>query len=67
MDTTPNAPVYPIPRPHTGDDARFTIGLAIDVAAVIAAQGYPQITTGHDLVRLQQALFTMIYQEKNTS
>jgi len=66
MDTTPASPIYPIARPATGDDARFTIGLAIDVASVLHHWGYPRITTGGDLVRLQQALFAMIYQEKST-
>ena len=60
-----NTPVYPIARPECGDDPRFTIGLAIDVAAVLHQWGYPRITTRHDLVRLQQALFTCIYQEKS--
>lgn len=62
MNTTAN---YPIPRPEHGDDPRFTIGLAIDVAAVLHRWGYPPITTGHDFIRLQQALFTCIYQEKS--
>jgi hypothetical protein len=56
-------PVYPIGRPTDGDDARFSVGLALDVAAVLARHGYPSITTGADLLRLQQALFTLIYQE----
>jgi hypothetical protein len=54
---------YPIGRPADGDDARFTIGLTLDVAAVLARHGYPPFTTGTDLLRLQQALFTLIYQE----
>jgi hypothetical protein len=62
---SPDAPAYPISRPHTGDgtDNRFTLGLALDVAAVLARHGYPPITCGADLRRLQQALFTLIYQE----
>jgi len=54
---------YPIGRPGHGVDSRFTIGLALDVAAVLTRHGYPPITTGADLQRLQQALFTLIYQE----
>ena len=56
---------YPIDRPERDDD-RFTIGLAIDVAAVLTRHGYPPITTAVDLVRLQQALFTLIYRQEAT-
>ena len=59
--------VYPIPRPAAGDDPRFTLGLAIDVAAALQHQGYPSIASGRDLTRLQRALFGFIYQEKSTS
>ena len=55
-------PVYPIPRPSTDSDARFTKGLTFDVADVLARHGYPTLRTSADLVRLQQALFTLIYQ-----
>jgi hypothetical protein len=58
-----DTPVYPIPRPDTGGDHRFTVGLALDVAAVLTRHGYPPVTTGGDLLRLQSALFTLIYQE----
>lgn len=55
-------PSYPIPRPTIDRDSRFTKGLAFDVADVLARHGYPPLRTGADLVRLQQALFTLIYQ-----
>jgi hypothetical protein len=58
-----DTPAYPIPRPADGDDARFTVGLALDVAAVLARHGYPPVTTGADLLRLHEALFTLIYRE----
>lgn len=61
--TTPDtskAPAYPLPRPD--DDPRFTVGLALDVGKVLAAAGYPPISTGTDYVRLQQALFGFIYE-----
>jgi hypothetical protein len=63
-DTTPDMTVYPIGRPERGGDDRFTIGLVLDLAAVLTRHGYPPITTGADLLRVQQALFTLIYQEK---
>lgn len=55
---------FPIPRP--AEDPRFTFGLALDVAQVLAAHGYPSMTEpydgcGPDLVALQQALFSLIY------
>ena len=56
-----DVPAYPISRPST--DNRFTVGLALDVAAVLTRHGYPPLTTGADLLRLHQALFTLIYQE----
>jgi hypothetical protein len=55
---------YPIPRPACGDDARFCYGLGLDVAAVLHRYGYPKLTTGSDLTRVLQALFTLIYQEE---
>lgn len=50
---------YPLPRPAA--DPRFAVGLVIDVAAVLQQHGYPPITDGADLVRLQQALFRFLY------
>jgi hypothetical protein len=66
MDTTTAkpAPAYPIPRPEGGHDARFCLGLALDVAKVLKHYGYPPVLSGRDLLRLQQALFTLIYQEE---
>jgi hypothetical protein len=60
----PGPPAYPISRPTDSTDNRFTIGLALDITAVLTRHGYPPITTGADLLRVQQALFTLIYQEK---
>jgi hypothetical protein len=57
-------PAYPIPRPASGDDARFCYGLGLDVAAVLHRYGYPKLATGKDLTRVQQALFALIYQEE---
>lgn len=53
------APVYPLPDRE--DDPRFTFGLMVDVADVLAAHGYPRPTAGADLVRLQQIPFRYIY------
>jgi hypothetical protein len=60
------APTYPLPRPDTATDERFTIGLVLDVADVLARHGYPPPACGADPVRLQQALFTAIYQPQET-
>jgi hypothetical protein len=66
--TTTTAPAvtarYPISRPACGDDPRFCLGLAYDTAQVLTHYGFPPITEGGDLSRLQQALFTFIYQQK---
>jgi len=51
--------VYPLPRPAADD--RFTYGLLIDLADLLAVHGYPQPTAGADLVELQQALFRFLY------
>jgi hypothetical protein len=51
---------YPI-TPVPAEDPRFTLGLAIDVAAVLEAHGYPKITAGLDFVDLQQALYRFLY------
>jgi hypothetical protein len=59
---TSPAPAYPLPRPRIRVDGRFTIGLVLDVADVLARHGYPRPRCGTDLVRLQQALFATIYQ-----
>ncbi|MGW5580997.1 hypothetical protein [Micromonospora chokoriensis] len=61
---------YPIPRP--ADDPRFTLGLALDVARVLAERGYPSMTEpydgcGADFLALQDALFSLIYAPTDTS
>ncbi len=61
MNAATTAPAYPVARPVNGSDARFSVGLALDVAAVLARHGYPTLREGADLVRLQQALFSLIY------
>ncbi|MFC8276290.1 hypothetical protein ACFUJR_27915 [Streptomyces sp. NPDC057271] len=52
--------LYPI-QPLPEDDARFTFGLTLDVAAVLKARGYPSITNGGDFLDLQQALYRFLY------
>lgn len=54
--------MYPVAGPVGGEDARFTHGLALDVAAVLARHGYPPVGTGLDLLRVQRALFELIYE-----
>lgn len=51
---------YPLLRPE--DDARFTLGLTIDVADVLAKHGYPKIESGADLVELRGVLFGFLYE-----
>lgn len=53
---------YPLPRPESGDDPRFTLGLVVDVSEVLAAHGYPPVKAGGDLVELRQALFGFLYE-----
>jgi hypothetical protein len=50
---------YPIDQPAS--DPRFTFGLALDVATVLAEHGYPELTSGLDIVALEQALFAFLY------
>jgi hypothetical protein len=51
---------YPLPR--LDDDPRFTTGLAIDVARVLARHHYPKITEGRDFLKLKEALFAFLYE-----
>jgi hypothetical protein len=63
MDTTTPAgrrPAYPLARPR-GDDPRFTVGLINDISQVLIIHGYTPITTAGDLLRWQNALFSIIY------
>ncbi|MFB9367250.1 hypothetical protein [Kitasatospora albolonga] len=64
MDSSSTGPapapvIYPLPA--LDDDFRFTFGLLSDIAAVVAGHGYPPVTSGPDLIRLQQALFSFLY------
>ncbi|MBF9129315.1 hypothetical protein I0C86_10075 [Plantactinospora sp. S1510] len=58
---------YPVPVPAPAEDSRFTFGLVMDVADVLAAHGYPAMTgdkydgQGPDLLGLQMALYRLIY------
>ncbi|MCU7823587.1 hypothetical protein [Kitasatospora sp. DSM 101779] len=55
----PAPAIYPLPGPD--DDPRFSRGLVLDLAAVLTEHGYPPITSGVDLLNLQQALFGFLY------
>lgn len=55
---------YPLSRPETGNDERFTFGLVLDVAKVLTDHGYPDPNEhGGDFVQLQQALFCFLYED----
>lgn len=56
---------YPLPRPESGNDPRFTYGLSINVKRALEAAGYPPITAGSDIVELQLALFRFLYKPLN--
>jgi hypothetical protein len=57
----PEPTVYPLPAVDD-DPPRFTVGLVLDVARVLAEHGYPPVAAaGADLVELQQALFRFLY------
>ena len=47
----------PPPRGHS----RFTIGLMLDVAKVLADHGYPPFTAPAEFVELQQHLFHLLH------
>jgi hypothetical protein len=47
---------YPLGRPACGGDARFTYGLALDVAAGTGWARLPAGATAADLVRLQHVV-----------
>lgn len=55
----------PVPRQYpirpASDDPRFTLGLTLDVAAVLERHGYPKVAAGLDVVDLQQALYRFLY------
>ncbi|MGR3939526.1 hypothetical protein [Streptomyces sp. BRA346] len=54
---------YPV-TPESGDhDSRFTNGLALDVAEVIEAHGYPKFTSGRDLLELRISLYRFLYKD----
>lgn len=58
--------VYPVQPAGEDADDRFTFGLVLDVARVLASHGFPDLTNpavarGGDFVDLQQALFRFIY------
>lgn len=55
--------VFPI-QPRPADDPRFTFGLTLDVAQVLAKHGYDDVSKpahARDFVELQQSLFGFLY------
>lgn len=59
MSVTADEAAYPLPRPE--EDPQFNIGLLADLRDVLAKHGYPKVTEGRDIVRLQQAMFRFLY------
>jgi hypothetical protein len=62
---TPKLRTYPLDAP--ADDPRFSFGLALDVAEVLAKHGYPELASGLDVVALEQALFGFLYRPVSAS
>lgn len=61
--TTTDGRSYPV-APESGDhDSRFTNDLALDVAEVIEAHGYPTFTSGRDLLELRISLYRFLYKD----
>ncbi len=54
------ARVYPLGRPESGDDPRFTVGLWLGVVKTIEGAGYPRLS-GADATRVRDMLFRFIY------
>ena len=50
---------YPIERPEV--DPRFSLGLTLDVAEVLADHGYPTLIAGPDYADLQRCLWEFLY------
>lgn len=51
--------VYPV-SPRGVSDARFTVGLVLDISTLLESQGYPRLS-GRDFVNLQLALIRFLY------
>jgi hypothetical protein len=52
--------VYPLPI--LDDDSRFTLGLVLDVVAVLVGHGYPEPSgSGRDHAAMQATLFAYLY------
>lgn len=56
-----STPAYPLPRPESGDDPRFTFGLIHEVGKVLEAHGFPPVRNGSDHVDLMAALFGFVF------
>jgi hypothetical protein len=52
--------LYPLARPTSGTDARFTFGLIYDVGQVLESHNFPPVRGG-DHVTLMSALFQFLY------
>jgi hypothetical protein len=64
------AQIYPLGLHESDTDRRFTFGLVLDVAEVLAKRGYPDIVaagSGVDTLDLRQILFQFIYGDHGNS
>lgn len=57
------ARAYPLPRPESDDDPRFSFGLFFDIGKVLQEHGFPK-PSGVDHVDLMMALHRFVYASK---
>lgn len=62
--TTDNR-LFPVEPPSIDSDSRFTLGLILDVLAVLTEHGYPDAQrSSSDFIEMRQALFGFLYRRR---